>query len=84
MCVLSRYFPENIQQKNETLRLSLKIRVRLHLRLTFAKIKHLHQRKLASAVRAVEHIGSETRFKRKGGKEVKGVSKERCSESFVQ
>ena len=84
MCVLSRYFPENIQQKNETLGLSLKIRVRLHLRLAFAKIKHLHQRKLASAVRAVEHMGSETRFKSKGGKEVKGVSKEKSSESFVQ
>ena len=71
MCVLSRYFPENIQQKNETLRLSLKIRVRLHLRLAFAKIKHLHQQKLASAVLAVERIGSETRFK-------KGKGGERC------
>ena len=68
MCVLSRYFPETIQQKNETLRLSLKIRVRLHLRLAFVKIKRLHQRKLASAVRAVEHIGSETRLERKGGR----------------
>ena len=48
------------------------------------KIKHLHQRKLESAVLAVESIGSETRFKKKGGKEVKGVSNERCSESFVQ